>query len=187
MGRIQKWLVKQKLFSRYKKETGQAWKKPWVIFCEPSLGKPEHVIAYLGQYIHRVAITNHRIVHINDREVTIKLKDYRDQGNIKTVTLKGEEFLRRFCLHILPKGFVKIRHYGIYSTRFRSTVLKSCGQMVITISETTTERIKRISGIDVHQCQYCKKGKLVLTEIIPRSRSPAFVIKVLLKTKRQHY
>ena len=63
--------------------------------------------------------------------------------------LKGEEFLRRFCLHILPKGFVKIRHYGIYSTRFRSTVLKSFGQMVITISETTTERIKRVSEIDV--------------------------------------
>ena len=178
MIRIQKYLLKQKLFSGYKKETSQAWKKPWVVFCEPSMGKPEHVIAYLGQYIHRVAITNHRIVHINSEEVTFKLKDYRDQGNVKTITLKGEEFLRRFCQHILPKGFVKIRHYGIYSTRFRATVLKSQSQLIIAIPETTTERIKRVSGIDVHQCKYCKKGGLILSEIIPRSRSPAFITKV---------
>jgi hypothetical protein len=186
MIRIQKYLLKQKLFSQYKKETGQAWQKQWVVFCEPSLGKPERVIAYLGSYTHRVAITNQRIIDINQMEVTFSLKDYCDGGKIKAISLKGEEFLRRFCLHILPKGFVKIRHYGIYSTRFRSTVLKSQGQMLITIPETTTERIKRVSGIDVRQCNYCKKGKLVLTEVVPRSRSPAFVIRVLLKTMKQH-
>jgi hypothetical protein len=185
MGRIQKHLVKQKLFSQYKKETTQAWQKQWVVFCEPSLGKPERVIAYLGSYTHRVAITNQRIIDINQQEVTFSLKDYCDGGKIKTITLKGEEFLRRFCLHILPKGFVKIRHYGIYSTRFRSTVLKSQGQMLITIPETITERIKRVIGIDVHQCTYCKKGRLVLTEVVPRSRSPAFAIRILLKTKKQ--
>jgi len=187
MGRIQKHLLKQKLFNQYKKETTQAWQKQWVVFCEPSLGKPERVIAYLGSYIHRVAITNQRIIDINQREVTFSLKDYCDGGKIKATTLKGEEFLRRFCLHILPKGFVKIRHYGIYSTRFRSTVLKSHGQMLVTIPETTTERIKRVSGIDVHQCTYCKKGKLVLTEVVPRSRSPSFDIRGRLKTiMKQH-
>jgi hypothetical protein len=185
MGRIQKRLIKQKLFNQYKKETTQAWQKQWVVFCEPSLGKPERVIAYLGSYTHRVAITNQRIIDINQQEVTFSLKDYCDGGRIKTITLKGEEFLRRFCLHILPKGFVKIRHYGIYSTRFRSTVLKSQGQMLITIPETIPERIKRVIGIDIHQCTYCKKGRLVLTEVVPRSRSPAFAIRILLKTKKQ--
>lgn len=91
----------------------------------------------------------------------------------------------RFCLHILSKSFVKIRHYGIYSTRFRSTVLKKREQMVITIPETTIERIKRISGIDVHQCKYCKKGELILTEIIPRSRSPAFITQLFRKALLQ--
>jgi Putative transposase/Transposase zinc-binding domain len=185
MIRIQKYLLKQKLFSGYKKETAQAWQKHWVVFCEPSLGKPERVIAYLGSYTHRVAITNQRIIDINQMEVTFSLKDYCDGGKIKAITLKGEEFLRRFCLHILPKGFVKIRHYGIYSTRFRSTVLKSQEQMIVAIPETIPERIKRVSGIDVRQCNYCKKGRLVLTEVVPRSRSPAFAIRVLLKTMKQ--
>lgn len=185
MGRVQKHLKKQDLFSRYKKETEQAWQKQWVVFCEPSLGKPERVIAYLGSYIHRVAITNQRIINVEQQDVTFSLKDYTDGGTIKPITLKGEEFLRRFCLHILPKRFVKIRHYGIYSTRFRSTVLKSQDRMVVTIPETTSQRIKRVSGIDVHRCTYCKKGKLVLTEIVPRSRSPAFDIRGLLKTKKR--
>ncbi len=147
-----------------------------MIFCEPSLGKPEHVVGYLGQYIHRVAISNHRIMQVDDHNVRFMLKDNRDQGRVKTATLTGEELLRRFSLHILPSGFVKIRYYGIYSTRFRTTILNDKEKMIIKPVETTTERIARLMGIDVRKCPSCKMGQLVLVAIVPRIRSPPPVL-----------
>ena len=119
-----------------------------------------------------MAITNHRIIDVTDTEVLFSLKDYRDQGRQKITSVSGEEFLRRFCMHILPRGFVKIRHYGIYSLRFLSTILKSNGRMVIQQVETATERIKRLIGIDITCCPLCRKGQLILDCVIPRSRSP---------------
>ena len=156
----------------YGKALERAWQTPWVVFCEASMGRAEHVIRYLGQYTHRVAISNRRITDVTHTHVTFQLKDYRDGAKVKTTSLTGEEFLRRFCLHILPKGFVRIRHYGIYSTRFRSTVARK--QMVIQPEETTLERIRRVMGIDVLLCPTCHRGSLVVAGIIPRVRSPAF-------------
>ena len=172
MAEIKRQLLNDGLLSRYRSSIEKAWGKPWVVFCEPSFGKPEHVIGYLGQYIHRVAISNHRIIEVNDHHVRFKLKDYQDQGKEKCATLTGEEFLRRFCPHILPSGFVKIRYYGIYSTRFRSTILKEQEKIVIKPVEITTERITRLTGIDVRKCPFCKKGQLVLVGIVPRMGSP---------------
>lgn len=149
----------------------KAWEKPWVIFCEPSMTGAQHVMRYFGSYVHRVAISNSRIVSIDGDSVVFKLKDYRDYGNTKTIRLKGEEFLRRFCMHILGKGFVKIRYYGIYSVRFRSTVHKD--KIEIKVPETTLERIKRLTDIDICLCPKCKKGKPVIVEILPRVRSPS--------------
>ncbi len=150
-----------------------AWKKNWVVFCEPSFGKPEHVIGYLGQYIHRIAMSNQRILDITHTHVKFRFKDYKDGEKSKTMTLRGEEFLRRFCLHILPKGFVKTRYYGIYHNRFNKGLLKKHEQMIIEIPETKAERIKRLTGFDMLQCQHCKKGKLVLVEVIPKARLPS--------------
>jgi Putative transposase/Transposase zinc-binding domain len=171
---VKKHLARQDLLSDYLGQVKDAWNKPWVVYCEPSLGKPQHVVGYLGQYIHRVAITNHRIIDIGDHDVLFSLKDYSDQGKQKTTSLTGEEFLRRFCLHILPSGFVKIRHYGIYSSRFRSTILKDKCKMVIKPVETTIERINRLTGIDICRCPWCKTGRLILADIVPRSHSPDF-------------
>ena len=150
----------------------KAWNKPWVVYCEPSFGKAENVVGYLGQYTHRVAITNHRIVSVDDGHVMFALKDYRDNGRQRTTSLSGEEFLRRFCLHILPSGFVKIRYYGIYSSRFRSTMLKDRIKIPSQPDETVIERIIRLIGFDINECPCCKKGRLVYAGIIPRSRSP---------------
>ena len=172
MAGVKKHLARQDILSDYREQVKCAWNKPWVVYCEPSLGKPEHVVGYLGQYTHRIAITNHRIIDIGDHEVLFSLKDYNDQGKQKNTTLTGEEFLRRFCLHILPSGFVKIRHYGIYSSRFRSTILKDKNKMVIKPVETNIERINRLIGIDICRCPRCRKGKLILVDVIPRSRSP---------------
>lgn len=150
-----------------------------MVFCEPSLGKPEHVVGYLGQYIHRVAIGNHRIKDVDDHHVRFMIKDNRNQGKVKTMTLTGEEFLRRFCLHILPSGFVKIRYYGIYSTRFRTTILNDKQKMVIKPEETTIERISRLTGIDVLQCPCCNVGHLVAVATIPRIRPPPVQVQLI--------
>ena len=99
------------------------YQKPWVVFCEPSLASPKHVFQYLGQYIHRVAITNQRILSITETSVSFRMKDYSDKGKTKSITLAGVEFLRRFCLHILPKGFMKIRYFGICASRVRATII----------------------------------------------------------------
>jgi hypothetical protein len=173
---VKKQLLKGGLLSQYRSSVEKAWNTPWVVFCEQSLGKPEHVVGYLGQYIHRVAISNHRIIDVNDREVCFMSKDYRDEGEVKTAKLTGEEFLRRFCQHILPSGFVKIRYYGIYSTRFRTTILNEKEKMVIKPVETIIERINRLTGIDVLKCPFCKMGRLVPVAIIPRIHSPPQVV-----------
>jgi hypothetical protein len=172
---VKRRLLKGGLLSQYRSSVEKAWNIPWVVFCEQSLGKPEHV-GYLGQYIHRVAISNHRIIDVNDREVCFMSKDYRNEGEVITAKLTGEEFLRRFCLHILPSGFVKIRYYGIYSTRFRTTILNEKEKMVIKPVETIIERIERLTGIDVLKCPFCKKGRLVPVAIIPRIHSPPKVV-----------
>ena len=172
MAGVKKQLAWQNLLTDYHEQVKGAWNKQWVVYCEPSLGKPEHVVGYLGQYTHRVAITNHRIIEVGEHEVLFSLKDYSDQGKQKTTRLTGEEFLRRFCLHILPRAFVKIRHYGIYSSRFRSTILKDKNKMIIKPLETNVERINRLTGIDICRCPRCKKGVLVYVNVVPRSRSP---------------
>src|SRR5690606_31377070 len=100
----------------------QAWKTKWVVHCEPSLASAGHVVKYLGQYTHRVAITNQRILNIADGKVTFIAKDYRDRAIKKPVTLDGVEFLRRFTMHILPKRFVKIRRFGIYNHTVKRTL-----------------------------------------------------------------
>ena len=146
-----------------------------MVFCEPSFDKPDHVIGYLGQYIHRIAISNNRIVQMTERQVTFMMKDYDDGEKIKPVTLKGEEFLRRFCLHILPRRFVRIRYYGIYSSRFRHNAFKPDEKMVIKVPETVAGRIERLTGYNVLLCPVCKKGILIPVAVIPRARAPSLV------------
>jgi hypothetical protein len=177
---IKKHLGKIRILSQYRTLLEKARGKPWVVFCEPSLGKPQQVIGYLGQYIHRVAISNHRIIKVTEEDVTFMLKDYKDKGKSKVTTMSGVEFLRRFCQHILPYRFVKIRYYGICSSRFRNTMLRKNSKLVIEVPESVAEQIKRIMNIDVNQCPFCRKGRLVPTTIVPRVRSPSYLFSPLL-------
>ncbi|MDD2475988.1 MAG: transposase [Dysgonamonadaceae bacterium] len=131
-----------------------------------------HIIKYLGQYTHRVAISNQRILDINDTDVKFLHKDYRDDARQKPTSLPGVEFLRRFCQHILPKGFVKIRYYGIYSSKFRAQQKKLTPKMVFKPKETSQERLKRLTGFDACMCPYCIKGIMQVVEKLPRIRSP---------------
>jgi len=153
------------------------WKKPWVVYCKPPFGNAGQIVKYLGQYSHRVAINNHRIKNISGSGVTFFYKDYKDESKVKPTTLSGVEFLRRFCMHILPKRFVKIRYYGILSTkqkdRVRSLLAKKPETKII---ETRQERIVRLTGFDSCLCPVCKIGFMHTVELLPKIRAPTNVL-----------
>lgn len=167
----------------FKEQLEAAYNSRWVVNCEPSLAGSDHVVKYLGQYTHRVAITNGRILNIADGKVTFIAKDYRDRAIKKPVTLGGVEFLRRFTMHILPERFVKIRRYGIYNhTVKRNLKLKFTKPEKPTIdviikqklpSETRLERLARLSGTNPCLCPVCKSGLMVRVRELPRIRSPS--------------
>ena len=93
--------------------------KPWYVYAKPPFGGPEHVLRYLGRYTHRMAISNHRLTAFDGQRVSFRWRDYAHGSQQRVMTLDATEFLRRFFLHVLPKGFVRIRHYGLLSNRFR--------------------------------------------------------------------
>ena len=120
-----------------------------------------------------MAISNQRILNVSDLGVTFIHKDYRDNALVKPITLPGVEFLKRYCQHFLPRRFVKIRYYGIYSSRFRARAENDNPKMVIKPKKkTSAERLKRLTGFDVFQCPFCKKGTMRVIEVVPRTRSP---------------
>jgi len=135
--------------------------------------KHYHLVFTIPEVLNRLCLFDNKWFY--NHLFSCVLKDYKDDGKVKTSTLSGVEFLRRFCMHILPAGFVKIRYYGIYSSRFMSTILHNKHKMVIKPVETTTERIKRLTGVDVHICPVCKKGRLIPAAVVPRIRSPESV------------
>jgi hypothetical protein len=102
----------------------------WVVYAKPPFGGPSHVLHYLARYTHRVAISNHRLVAVTDDQVTFRWKDYRHGSRVRLMTLSAEEFLRRFCLHVLPKGFVRIRFYGFLAPRCRTEALPRCRRVL---------------------------------------------------------
>ena len=174
MKKLKAWLIKQNLLLKYQQVLDKAWKKSWVVHCEPSMAKAEHVVKYLGNYTHRVAISNSRILNIDDKSVTFLHKDYADSSRQKPITLDGVEFLRRFCMHILPKRFVKIRRFGIYSSAYKSIIqkLKPKPGIEKMIKEPVRERLLRLTGFDLSLCPVCKQGQLHRIEEIPKVRSP---------------
>ena len=101
-------------------------KQDWVVYAKPPFGGPEHVLHYLGCYTHRVAISNHRILSVSDSRVIFRWKDYKNKNKSRTMTLSCEEFLNRFLQHTLPKGFMRIRHFGFLANRKRKELLAHC-------------------------------------------------------------
>ena len=102
----------------------------WVVYAKRPFGGPEHVLQYLARYTHRVAISNHRIVNVADGQVTFRWKDYAHGSVQRTMTVSGEEFLRRFLLHVLPCGFARIRFSGFLANRCRAHLLPRCQQVL---------------------------------------------------------
>jgi hypothetical protein len=166
-------LKKKNCLCNFQTTIDTCYTKPWVVYCEPSLGNARQVVNYLGQYTHRVALTNTRIKNIDSNGVTFSYKDYADNANQKLMTLTGVEFLRRFCMHILPKRFVKIRYFGILTSAYREQVesLKSKPD-IFQLTETREQRIKRLIGYDNCKCPKCKTGTMQVIETLPPIRSP---------------
>lgn len=157
------------------------YKTNWIVYCKPPFGGPEKVLQYLGQYTHRVAISNNRIIKAENSRVTFKWKDYKDKSKLKLLTLDAHEFIRRFLLHVLPYKFVKIRHYGILSNRNRNSKLKLCKQLLkvrtsrANVVETAALLLKLI-GKDITVCPHCSKGKMLRKiDITPKNCSPPSV------------
>lgn len=153
------------------------WKKSWVVYCKPPFGNVQQIVKYLGQYSHRVAISNHRIKNISDSDITFFYKDYRNDSKVKPTKLTGVEFLRRFSMHILPRRFVKIRYYGILSSKQKDRVKSLRAKKPETkIRETRHQRIVRLTGFDYSLCPICKRGFMHTKELLPKIRAPSNVL-----------
>jgi len=156
------------------------YKKEWIVYCKPPFGSAEYVLEYLGRYTHKVAISNHRIVNLENGYVTFKWRDYKDHNKEKFMTLTVEEFIRRFFMHVLPRKFVKIRHYGILSNRNRSTKLQKCKELTGAVQSkkqnsevklNASELLLKLTGIDINICSCCGKGKMMTKEMLNRKNN----------------
>jgi hypothetical protein len=141
---------------------GRLYAKEWVVYAKPPFNGPETVLKYLGRYTHRIAITNHRIIDAENGKVSFFWKDYADGNTQKVMTLDASEFIRRFLLHVLPDGFVKIRHFGFLGNRNRKACLEVCRMLLgvkepdPALSETWQESLLRITGVDATLCPLCE-------------------------------
>jgi predicted Zn-ribbon and HTH transcriptional regulator len=142
-------------------------KKPWVVYAKKPFGSPAHVLDYLARYTHRVALSNHRICSVRNGEVTFAYRDRKNQDRRKSMTLNAEEFIRRFLLHVIPKGFMRVRHYGFLANHSKDGLSK-CRQLIgLTPApppppkRSTEELMLALTGIDIHRCPLCQKGTLV--------------------------
>lgn len=125
-------LLKEKLPDTDKTVLDACYTRKWVVYCKPPFASADKVISYLGRYTHRVAISNSRIMDMRDGKVTYRWRDYADGNKMKIMTVTAEEFIRRFLLHILPAGFRKIRHDGIFAFRNKSARMALCRRLTHT-------------------------------------------------------
>src|SRR5262252_383543 len=140
--------------------TFAAWLRPlfrkdWVVYSKPPFGGPEHVLQYLGRYTHRVAISNHRLVSFAEETVTFRWRDSAHHNEQKLLTLSLDEFLRRFLLHVLPKGFVRIRNFGFLANRRRATLLPFCFHLLGSAPQTEQDISGSKDSSDLWFCPKC--------------------------------
>jgi hypothetical protein len=154
-------------------------RKEWVVYAKRPFAGPQQVLDYVGRYTHRVALSNNRLLDIENGQVRFQWKDYRTGGNVKTMTLSADEFIRRFLLHVLPNGFQRIRYYGFLGNRYRQTKLAQCRRLlgmresdllhVAPDDEDYRDQYEDLTGTSLRQCPECKRGRMVLVAMLPRS------------------
>jgi hypothetical protein len=147
------------------------WQKPWVVFAKRPFGSPKSVVEYLGRYTHKIAISNHRIKAIDGDKVIFDYKDYRQSGVKKQMELTHQEFIRRFSMHILPKRFVKIRHYGFLSSTWKRQKLKLLQEKLQV--KVLEKREKKTLPI---KCSCCKVGTLYTLSVFDQRGPPSWYL-----------
>ena len=157
------------------------YEKPWVVYAKRPFAGPAQVLDYLGRYTHRVALSNNRLVSCNHTEVRFRYKDYAHGNRRKVLSLEPDEFIRRFLLHVLPSGFMRIRHYGILANRAKReklaqarTALDHPGVAQPQPPESVAAFWLRVAHLDVHQCPHCHVGRMLVIGPIsaPGARAP---------------
>jgi len=142
-------------------------KKPWIVYAKKPFGSPVHVLDYLGRYTHRVALSNERILSAHNGKITFSYRDRKNHDQKKTMPLDAHEFIRRFLLHVIPKGFVRVRHFGFLANRSKS-LLSKCRRLLDLgpvppklPQKSVHELMLELTGIDITRCPLCQKGTLV--------------------------
>jgi Putative transposase/Transposase zinc-binding domain len=147
--------------------------KDWVVYAKPPFGGPEQVLAYLGRYTHRIAIGNERLLASEKGQVRFRWRDYAHGNKVKVMRLPAEEFIRRFLLHVLPKGFMRIRHYGLLANRHRTEHLTACRAALDAPppapreAETVEVFLARVLGTEANRCPHCGQGRLRPIRALP--------------------
>jgi hypothetical protein len=159
----------------------RAVRSDWVVYAKRPFGGPRQVLKYLARYTHRVAISNQRLLRLEDGRVTFRYKDYADGQQARTMILDATEFLRRFLLHVLPRGFVRIRHYGLLANRDRHANLNRCRKLLgvaaadglpqpsePTPNEPTAPETQPAER--TWPCPQCETGRLIVIDLVPAAR-----------------
>ena len=149
-------------------------KTKWIAYAKRPFAGPQQVLEYLGRYTHRVAISNNRIISIDNGRVTFTYRDRQKDNEIKKMTLVADEFIRRFLLHVLPKGLMKIRYFGFLSHTNKKEQIPLIRNLIDPhatlpekINESINEMMLRLTGIDITCCPQCKKGKMIRIRKLP--------------------
>ena len=163
--------LKERHYEQYLKIQQQLWEKRWVVFAKKPFGNAHSVVEYLGRYTHKIAISNNRIKSIDAQNVTFGYKDYKQNGFKKQMKLTHGEFIRRFALHILPKRFVKIRHYGFLSSNWKRQKLKLLQEKLkVKVLEKAEKKVF------MPKCPCCKTGNLHRILIFDQRGPPAWYL-----------
>jgi hypothetical protein len=168
----------QSLTSHYqfKRWLSPLYKKDWVVYAKPPWNGPENALKYLARYTHRVAIANSRLQSIDNGQVTFTYKDYRRPQRRRTLTLTATEFIRRFMMHVLPNGFVRIRYYGFLANKHRRERLNKIRELLNAPQPTRSEepaddkQDDLATALEEHRCPHCKVGMLWPIDVAPRPR-----------------
>jgi len=155
-------------------EVEKAGKKNWVVYAKKPFGSPHAVLDYLGRYTHRVALSNDRILQVRDGEVALRYRDRKDGDRKKTMNLEAQEFIRRFLLHVLPQGFMRIRHFGFLANRSKGQALAHCRKLLdldpaLPQSPILSAKdwLRKLTGVDLSRCPCCHEGTMMLVADLP--------------------
>jgi len=160
----------------FKQLRAQLYTKEWVVYAKAPLAGPAHVLDYIGRYTHRVAIAKHRILDVRDGSVRFAYRNRRQGNRVQTMTRDAHEFIRRFLLHVLPRGFMRLRHYGFLANRHKARTLRRCRELLGQPAEppprspqNVVQWMQAVTGIDLTPCPHCGTKPLVRRPLPPLS------------------